>query len=93
MVENNNITTTSVDESESIVAMKKEFDVLLNNLGAFKSQITAQQNRVKGIEKLVRKEMRSLERKINKNKNKGSFIGSLLDLLFLLKFQPNCVNL
>ena len=72
MVENNNITTTSVDESESIVAMKKEFDVLLNNLGAFKSQITALQNRVKGIEKLVRKEMRSLERKINKNKNKGS---------------------
>ena len=61
-----------VEDSESLAVIKKEFDTLLNNLSAFKSQITAVQNRVKGIEKQVRKEIRSLERKINKNKNKGS---------------------
>ena len=49
-----------------------EFNILLNNLGSFKSQIVMLQNHVKGIEKNVRKELRSLERKINKSKNKGS---------------------
>jgi chromatin remodeling complex protein RSC6 len=61
-----------VENSESLAVIKKEFNMLLNNLSAFKSQITAVQNRVKGIEKQVRKEIKSLERKINKNKNKGS---------------------
>lgn len=69
---NKNLTTNTVEESESIVAMKNEFDTLLNSLSSFKSQITALQNRVKGVEKMVRKEMKGLERKINKNKNKGS---------------------
>jgi chromatin remodeling complex protein RSC6 len=67
MVEN-----TVTNDSESLIILRKEFDTLLNNLSAFKSQITAVQNRVKGIEKQVNKEIRSLERKINKNKNKGS---------------------
>ena len=49
-----------------------EFNILLNNLSSFKSQIVMLQNRVKGIEKHVRKELRSLERKIHKSKNKGS---------------------
>ena len=67
MVEN-----TVTNDSQSLIILRKEFDTLLNNLSAFKSQITAVQNRVKGIEKQVNKEIRSLERKINKNKNKGS---------------------
>ena len=61
-----------VVDSENLMKIRQEFDMLLNNLSAFKSQITAVQNRVKGIEKQVRKEMKSLERKINKNKNKAS---------------------
>lgn len=61
-----------VVDSENLVKIREEFDLLLTNLSAFKSQITAVQNRVKGIEKQVRKEMRSLERKINKNKNKAN---------------------
>ena len=54
-----------VVDSENLMKIRQEFDMLLNNLSAFKSQITAVQNRVKGIEKQVRKEMKSLERKIN----------------------------
>lgn len=61
-----------IEECGSLALIKKEFDTLLNNLSAFKSQITAVQNRVKGIEKQVKKEIKSLERKIIKNKNKGS---------------------
>jgi chromatin remodeling complex protein RSC6 len=49
-----------------------EFNILLDNLSSFKSQIVMLQNRVKGIEKHVRKKLRSLERKIHKSKNKGS---------------------
>ena len=60
MVENN---------SENITS---EFNILLDNLSSFKSQIVMLQNRVKTIEKHVRKELRTLERKINKSKNKGS---------------------
>lgn len=72
MSEQKNIITNTVDESSSSITLKNEFDVLLNSLSSFKSQITALQNRVKGVEKMVRKEMKSLERKIIKSKNKGS---------------------
>ena len=40
--------------------------------GVLKAKITVIQNSVRGIEKNVRKELKSLERKLNKNKNKGS---------------------
>jgi chromatin remodeling complex protein RSC6 len=52
--------------------INNDFDHLLNNLGSLKSQIIMLQNCVKGIEKKVKKQMKSYERKIKKNKSKGS---------------------
>ena len=70
MTDQNKIIDTNTVEETSIV--KKDFESLLNNLSSLKSQITMIQNQVRGIEKQVKKELKSLERKINKNKNKGS---------------------
>lgn len=67
-----NVVLQNEPESKNVTEIKNQFNVLLNNLSSFKSQITMLQNQVRGIEKHVRKEMKSLERKINKNKNKGS---------------------
>ena len=52
--------------------LNNEFKNLVNTLGSLKSQITITLNRVKVLEKNVNKKIRILERKINKNKNKGS---------------------
>jgi chromatin remodeling complex protein RSC6 len=64
----NSIESKKTDKLE----VKDEFNTLLNSLSSFKSQITSLQNHVRGLEKHVKKEMRSLERKVSKNKNKGS---------------------
>ena len=59
-----NVVLQSEPESKNVTEIKNQFNVLLNNLSSFKSQITMLQNQVRGIEKHVRKEMKSLERKI-----------------------------
>ena len=52
--------------------LQNEFKNLSNTLSSLKSQITMSLNQVRRIEKNVNKRFRVLERKINKNKNKGS---------------------
>ena len=72
MNENKNEIVSTVEECESYNKIKGNFDNLLFTLSELKTQITTIQNNVRGIEKNVKKELRALERKLNKNKNKGS---------------------
>lgn len=66
----NNKNTKKNDKKDD--ALNNEFKNLLNTLGCLKAQITMTLNQVRGLEKTVNKKIRVLERKINKNKNKGS---------------------
>ena len=52
--------------------IKQEFSGVLNTLSAFRAQITMLQNQVRGLEKHVNKQMRTLQREAKKNKNKGN---------------------
>jgi len=61
-----------MENQKNTTELQNNFTGLLATLGALKLQITMVQNHVRGIEKQVRKEMKSLERKINKNKSKGN---------------------
>ena len=53
-------------------AIKDEFSGLLTNLSAFRQQITMLQNQVRGLEKHVNKQMKTLQKEAKKNKNKGN---------------------
>jgi len=53
-------------------AIKDEFSGVLTTLSAFRQQITMLQNQVRGLEKHVSKQMKSLQREAKKNKNKGN---------------------
>jgi len=72
MTENTNNILPDVEDCDSYIKIKNNFDNLLVTLSDLKTKVTIIQNSVRGIEKNVRKELRSLERKLNKNKNKGS---------------------
>tara|TARA_B100000795_G_scaffold262076_1_gene239543 strand:+ start:1221 stop:1742 length:522 start_codon:yes stop_codon:yes gene_type:complete len=52
--------------------IKDEFSGVLTTLSAFRQQITMLQNQVRGLEKHVNKQMKSLQREAKKNKNKGN---------------------
>ena len=45
---------------------------VLTMLSGFRSQITMLQNHIRGLEKNVRKQMKSLQREAKKNRNKGN---------------------
>jgi len=53
-------------------AIKNEFSGVLGTLSAFRQQITMLQNQVRGLEKHVNKQMKTLQREAKKNKNKGN---------------------
>ena len=53
-------------------AIKDEFSGVLNTLSAFRQQITMLQNQVRGLEKHVNKQVKTLQREAKKNKNKGN---------------------
>jgi chromatin remodeling complex protein RSC6 len=68
MAQNN---TDVVDtESKNMVLLRSQFQKLLSDLSKIKLQITQVQNSTRSIEKNVKKEIRSLERKLGKTKNK-----------------------
>tara|TARA_B110000046_G_scaffold137092_1_gene143325 strand:- start:2514 stop:2984 length:471 start_codon:yes stop_codon:yes gene_type:complete len=52
--------------------IKVEFGYLLDNLSSFRTQITMLQNRVRGLERLVNKKVKNLNRDAIKNKNRGN---------------------
>ena len=53
-------------------AIKDEFSGVLSTLSAFRQQITMLQNQVRGLEKHVNKQVKTLQREAKKNKNKGN---------------------
>lgn len=52
--------------------IKEQFTGLLSSLSAFRQQITMMQNQVKGLEKYVNKQVKTLHREAKKSKNKGN---------------------
>ena len=65
-------TPTVVEKGVLDPAIKDEFAGVLTTLSAFRQQITMLQNQVRGLEKHVNKQMKSLQREAKKNKNKGN---------------------
>lgn len=53
-------------------AIKEEFTGVLSTLSAFRQQITMLQNQVRGLEKHVNKQVKTLQREAKKSKNKGN---------------------
>lgn len=53
-------------------AIKDEFSGVLTTLSAFRQQITMLQNQVRGLEKHVSKQVKTLQREARKSKNKGN---------------------
>ena len=67
-----NSTETNVVKPKAVLdpAIKQEFSGVLDTLSAFRAQITMLQNQVRGLEKHVNKQMRTLHKEAKKNKNK-----------------------
>lgn len=63
---NNKLDETFKNENDNLI---EQFETVVNNLNAFKSQITSIQQQIKNIEKNVKKRLKTL--KNEKNKNKG----------------------
>jgi chromatin remodeling complex protein RSC6 len=72
MVKNEIQNKETVENSQGYNKIKENFDDLLITLSELKGKITTIQNSVRVIEKNVKKQLKSLDRKLNKNKNKGS---------------------
>jgi len=74
MVETNDIVDTTVTSEEKPVTTEigEQFAGVLSTLSAFRSQITMLQNQVRGLEKSVNRQVRTLQREAKKNRNKGN---------------------
>ena len=60
------------EEEEIIDPVTIQFDGVLTSLTTFRSQITALQQQLRGLEKTVRREMKGLRKEAVKNKHKGN---------------------
>jgi len=52
--------------------IQQSFDDILSTLAGFRSKITEVQNKVRDLERNVTKDMKQMDKKINKNKFKGN---------------------
>lgn len=50
----------------------QQFEGIIQTLGTFRHSITALQSQIRGLEKSVRKEIKSLQKEAAKNRNKGN---------------------
>ena len=67
--------SNTVSDKKMIIldpAIKDEFSGVLTTLSAFRQQITMLQNQVRGLEKHVSKQVKTLQREARKSKNKGN---------------------
>ena len=60
-------TTQTTDEQIDV-----QFTAVLSMLSGFRSQITMLQNHIRGLEKNVRRQMKTLHREAKKNRNRGN---------------------
>ena len=66
-------TENSTDDAcNNTVQIGEEFAVVLSTLTGFRQQITMLQNHIRGLEKNVRRKMKTLQREAKKNRNKGN---------------------
>lgn len=75
MSKENTSTTKAVSDKAMLLldpAIKDEFSGVLTTLSAFRQQITMLQNQVRGLEKHVNKQVKTLQREARKSKNKGN---------------------
>ena len=68
---------TQTDASEAPVEettdhIGKQFEGIIQTLSTFRQSITALQTQIRGLEKSVRKEMKTLQKEAAKNRNKGN---------------------
>jgi chromatin remodeling complex protein RSC6 len=71
---NNDIINEEEDNKDSLLEndINNQFEEMLNVLQLFKFQISGLQNIIKGLEKNVRKQAKTLKKMDTKNKNKGN---------------------
>jgi chromatin remodeling complex protein RSC6 len=71
---NNDIINQQEEIKDSLLEndINNQFEEMLNVLQSFKSQICGLQNIIKGLEKNVRKQAKTLRKMDTKNKNKGN---------------------
>lgn len=60
------------DLSPTLQQFATQFEGVLSTLTSFRSQITMLQNQIRGLEKNVKKQMKSLAKENKKNKHKGN---------------------
>lgn len=68
LVQNTPLVVMESDNSE----INTQFEGILDTLGSFRQQITILQNQIRGLEKLVKKEMKGLKKEAVKSKNRGN---------------------
>ena len=61
---------TTVPEEPDQIGI--QFDGIVQTLSTFRQSITALQTQIRGLEKCVRKEMKTLKKEASKNRNKGN---------------------
>jgi len=75
MSKENNITSITVNEKGSQLldpVIKEQFSNVLSTLSAFRQNVTGMQNQIRALEKVVKKQMKTLQKEARKSKNKGN---------------------
>lgn len=62
----------SSESSSTADNVGERFGDILSTLSGFRTQITMLQNQIRGLEKSVKRNMKSLQREAKKNRNKGN---------------------
>jgi len=71
----NNTTSITVNEKGSQLldpVIKEQFSNVLSTLSAFRQNVTGMQNQIRALEKVVKKQMKTLQKEARKSKNKGN---------------------
>jgi chromatin remodeling complex protein RSC6 len=71
-MEENKLTQQLDDVEPEKITLFEQFDIIMNGLTAFKTNINVMQQQIKILEKSVKKEMKILKKESEKNKIKGN---------------------
>lgn len=75
MSKENNTTSNIVTEKGTQLldpVIKEQFSNVLSTLSAFRQNVTGMQNQIRALEKVVKKQMKMLQKEARKSKNKGN---------------------
>ena len=71
-MDNNVVENTPLNSTEELDQVSEQFNGLLNTLTTFRSQITAVQQQLRGLEKTVKRELKGARKAVEKHKRKGN---------------------